>query len=145
MTQIGYMAVVVPELDFYQGYFIDDRVADLTEVILAAPLPPGIEREGVLSAALAECALCMAGLASTISMAEARLGILAYALYQLTDERYFWIYARRDKGGLWTQLTPIDVPSIPTAREWIECLLEVRQIKARLLQNLLVMPSMKKH
>ena len=144
--QIGYMGIVVPALDFYQGYFIDDaaakQAAEAIDAAKAHPVARDYNIVGQFSATAVRCALHLASLEqSGIDQPQVRIAVCGYALHRLTDLKYFWINAERTEKGTSTRLTPLNAKTIAQARNRIHALPSVIKIQQRLAK----MPPHTKH
>lgn len=143
MAQVGYLGIVLPESNFWQGYFIDDEFAPEATKLLkelqsdknygstvfsAEPHISATDQPvvGSLCGALVELAVAKHYLA---------IGACAHAIRTLVKHDYFWIEGRSDTKGVFSEFHLIDAPSIDTARDVINSLPAVLAIKIRLLQN----------
>lgn len=162
MSHIGYLAVVVPEIDFWQGYFIDDAFRDKANDTIRNVRDYDLLRTGskVLKnltnisdqdqplvggfcGSIVEAALGRIGPLDGLhrqrpsaSAADGVIAVLGYALHQLMGERFFYIEGNVGTEGTLTKITPIRASSIEQAREIILSLPSVAAIKQRLVQSL---------
>jgi hypothetical protein len=151
MTQIGYFGVIIPQHDYYQGYFLDDgvepdaqgfldriRSSPGTQAMLqqvtsprAFDLDPAANQLiGAASATLVDTAL---------SSDHTRTGVLGYAIYLLTKINYFTVTTRPNPIApslVYTEVQTLPVTSIPAARKAIENDPDVLAMKPRLLNQL---------
>ena len=126
----GYCALVCPDLDFYQAYYINDtpelrqgsRQIKLMALSTAAMANPF----GTIQAVFAEAAI------------ENNTGAIAATALALHSEkkRFFYVIADKQSHGTTTSLHAISASTIDEAREFIEKLPEVIEIKERLVANL---------
>lgn len=128
---VGYCAIVMPSVDHYQAYFIQDTpdIREDSEKVrgLAIAHLMSANPFGTLQAAFAEGALRNhTGVVATIS----------YALREVSGDDYFYVLAHIEAEGTRTSLHRLDATSVDEARALIEKLPEVLEIKERLLAKL---------
>lgn len=160
MSQIGYFGVVVPDKDFWQGFFIDDNAqAEAMAAIERMRAHPMLSNAGKLfgradvshanqaivgtcCATLVEAALAETGHMSEVPVKKANtiLATYGYALCRIIDRPYFWIEGRSAEGGVYTTIQPIHVSTISQARTYINNMPAVREIKRRLMRKLPTTP-----
>lgn len=123
---IGYCAVIAPELDHWQAYYIIDapafRTAAAQMKLLSLGMATMANPFGAIQATLAEGAL---------KNDEGVVGAAALALHK--EERpYFYIIAEKRIHDTKTSLHAIEASSVDEARDKINNLPEVLAIKKRL-------------
>lgn len=144
-TSIGYLGVVVPDRDFWQGYFINDTFAERAHETLAEMRRNPALRDG--SRVIAKLGIpdadqpILGNLCGVIASAalgetdypETVIGVCGYAIRELIDRRFFWLDGRPEEGGILTTIMPIYVSTIDEARKYIDTLPIVGKMKRRLL------------
>jgi len=143
MSDIGYLAVVLPDRNFYQGYFIKDVFTQEAERALQSirsdeKLRTGSTVFANFDGAEVDQSIVGSLCATIVDAIEANrdqtiIGVCGCALRMITGRDYFWIEARTDDKGIWTTITPSAATTIPEARAAIESLSIVQTIKRRLL------------
>ena len=173
--QVGYLGVVVPKQDFWQGFHIDDRFASqaqsaltrmradrqattgtqviepfgadpsLVEAFAKLGMPIGLTPAdqsllGGFCASITTAALVIGqrmGLALTTDMdmpqPEAIVGTLGFAIHTMIRRNFFYIEGEEKVGGMRTMITPLAVSTATEARDTINSLPVVTQIKRRLM------------
>ena len=173
--QVGYLGVVVPKQDFWQGFHIDDRFASqaqsaltrmradrqattgtqviepfgadpsLVEAFAKLGMPIGLTPAdqsllGGFCASITTAALVIGqrmGLALTTDMdmpqPEAIVGTLGFAIHTMIHRNFFYIEGEEKVGGMRTMITPLAVSTATEARDTINSLPVVTQIKRRLM------------
>jgi hypothetical protein len=151
---VGYLGVIVPDVDFWQGYFINTAFAEAARDALAkirndATLRRGsvvLEELGIAAADQpvvgSLCATIVEAALDRVEHPQAVIGTCSYALRKIVGQDYFWIEGKVNDKGVRTSIGLISVASISAARGVIDALPAVRQIKTRLLNS--VMNRMRK-
>jgi len=128
-TCIGYGCVVVPSLNEYQGFFINDT-PDLRSQInrtVGLAVMTGQHPIGALQAVIVDRAL---------NRDWTRVGVTALALANLTKVNFFWIKAEREPEGTRTEMFPLNATTVEEARAEIDAIPEVIELKRRLVESL---------
>jgi hypothetical protein len=128
MPAIGYFGIIVPEYDFWQGYYLIDDVAEqakhwMDEIraviggfytpasITMSPVPDISEDDqpwiGITCAAMTEFAL---------ASEHSKVGLVSYALHTLTGYKHFLITATPEKSGIMTKIESLPVNSAEGVR-----------------------------
>lgn len=127
---VGYCAVVSPQTDFWQGYFIRDnhsiRQGAQQMQMMAMMMASHANPYGSLQAVLAEGALA----GNSAAIASAALALRG------SDTPYFYVLAQVEPNGTTTSLHQIDAASVEEARAKIEAAPEVVAIKKRLTERM---------
>lgn len=123
---IGFGAVVFPELNEFQGFFlVDDKAlhpyAVKAQMMALAATPNGVI--GALQATIAE---------GHLLGRQDLVAATALALHGITKKKFFWIKARKEPGGTTTEMFDLKAKTIDQARKEVNHLPEVLEIKKRL-------------
>lgn len=126
---VGYGCVIVPDLNEYQGFFINNdevlwREANTTMLFAMAS---GVSPIGALQAVCVDAVL---------NKDWPRLGVTALALASLTKQYFFVIKASKEPEGTRSQMVELKARSVEDARREIETLPEVIALKGRLMDEL---------
>ena len=144
---VGYLGVVVPDRDFWQGYFINDAFAERAHEMLAEmrrnpELRNGSKIIAKLSIPDADqpilgnlCGVIASAALGETDYPDTVIGVCSYAIYELINRRFFWLDGRPEEGGIRTTIMPIYVSTLDEARDYINALPLVGKIKRRLLQR----------
>ena len=144
---IGYLGVVVPDRDFWQGYFINDTFAERAHALLVEmrrnpELSNGSKVITKFNLPDADQPLLgnLCGMIASAAMGETDypetvIGVCGYAIRELIDRRFFWIDGRSEEDGVRTSIMPIYVSTMNEARSYIDALPVVGKIKRRLVQR----------
>lgn len=129
---IGYCAVIIPDFDFWQGYWIvqndemnKQAVLMQMNAIMAAGM--GASPIGALQSAMVEGA---------IISEPAVVGAAALALKGMTRDAFFVVMGDREPQGTRTEMFKLKATDIDAAREEIQNLPDVQAIKDRLAAQL---------
>ena len=158
MTTCGYFGVIIPDYNYYQGFFLHE------EAIKAAPEYlenlrreiisfPGLVKDPAPGISDADQTLLGALCATLVEGAKAQSEIILYriggAISVLTDSKYFMVRAKIEKGGTHTAFwrMPDYVKSPEEARDYIHSTGGVQLIQGELLKEAadLVLNDRKKH
>lgn len=136
VNPIGYCAVIVPKLDYWQGLFINEtsagnRLIDKTMELLQLN-PEKDNRQELLDVFTGTLVHCVME-----TDLQTKAGPLIEAVSQLIDSRYFYLTADHEQRGIRSEIQLLDAKSIDEAREQIETLPVVMEIKHRLLKHVL--------
>lgn len=148
MAQVGYLGVVIPDADFWQGYFIDDAFAKYASA--AIDTMRGDERMskgGTVLAPLVDIPdadqplvgnLCSIMVDTVLNHDDdlSYIGLCGYAIRQLIGQNYFFIEGRQDDNGVFSTIHILTTSSIEEAREAIGSSPQVTKIKMRMLRRL---------
>ena len=146
MAQVGYFGLVLPDNNFWQGYFIDDGFADGARDALqsiradnvAASTLTWTKMSGVADADQSIVGGLSATVVDTVLTGRTQLliGTCAYAIRELIGGDYFWIEGRGDVKGVSSSIAMLNVTSIAAARDAINALPAVVAIRLRRLDQI---------
>lgn len=137
---IGYFAVVVPELDFYQGYYItgDAQLTAAGELLIKSITPVIANQTSDLGDISIEGSLQAVIVDRSIRNDTSHMSVAAHSLSKICSENYFVVRGKLLNEGYLTSMEPLEASSPDEAREQINALPDVNQIRDRLLAKMSV-------
>lgn len=127
---VGYCAIVMPDIDYYQAAFIIDApeaAATALSMSLAAMLKMGPQGVfGAMQAALVE---------GVLTSNPALISGAGLSLRNSSGNNYFYVVASKDAKGTRTELFEIEADSPEHARDMIHALPQVLDIQRRLAKS----------
>lgn len=127
---IGYFAVIMPEMDFWQGVYLitnpklEDAARRLIRLSSQDSLIGGYDIIGTLQASLTDCVM---------RRDEERIPVIALALSNCSDTNYFVIKGNKlINGSMRTEMIDLFANSVEDAREQIMELPEVLRIARKI-------------
>lgn len=148
MAQVGYLGVVIPDADFFQGYFIDDAYAEnASHTIATMRGDETMSRGGTTLTPIDDVPeadqplignLCSIIVDSVVKPNDNLfIGSCGYAIRQLIGRDYFFIEGRPDEKGIFSTINIVVANSIEEARAIIQSSPQVVKIKLRILRKVL--------
>jgi hypothetical protein len=138
MTVIGYFGIVVPERNFFQGFFLDDAIRSQGETSLAAlramsDLQQIVVMEPLLGVAEADQALLgglCSGAVETALTGDSKVAIFGMGISVIIQTDFFWI--RGAESASHTSIHRIAARRVDMARAIFGNLPEVQEIRGRM-------------
>lgn len=126
---IGYGCVIVKDLDEYQGFFIvdDESLWRQANTVMAMAMACGGHPIGAIQAIIAD---------GVLNRAWSQVAIAALALSSLSKHKFFVIHAAKEPMGFRTSMEPLKATTVEAARDEINSMPEVMDLKFRLLDAL---------
>ncbi len=157
MTTCGYFGVIIPDYNYYQGFFLHEaaikKAPDFLESLrkeiisfseVRNPVPGVPDKDQALLGAL-----CAALVEGARTQSESILLHVGGALSLVMHHKYFVVRGDIDQRGIGTQIwrMPPEINSPDAARDYIHSLPEVQLIQGKLLKEAAdqVLNDRKKH
>lgn len=133
----GYLGLVMPARDFYQGYMIHDMGAE-TRMRVIEKHRSGLEMLGQRDDDRALAGALQASICHVVEkepQSEAKLAAFMDALVVHMDENYLVVIGHAESGGWRTELEALRADDVHDARRLFEGHPQVRKIQARLRER----------